>query len=212
MDFSWLSDLWNAIKGIFRKLLKIRPSEIWRELVNLYARVRRWLEWYRNNVHNHIQAMQQMRRQIYDTFFKPILTIIDTIRRAATVVGLISPKLASKLNSLFLRIEDRILRPFQLLTDRFNLVAGVLRSTLTPLGYLDRPTLLNSLWRDVRSLRAIMRNPLGGTIATGPAPTTISPQDKVANIDAYFTDASGPIAASVAAKRSTLDTFFAGPR
>lgn len=202
---NWLSDLWNGVKTLLRPLLNIKHWKVWAELWALYLRVRKWLDWYRNNVHAHLQQLQALRRQIYATFVLPILTIIDTIRRASQVVALISPKLAAKLNSIFLRIEDRLLKPFQTFTTRLNVLGNVLRSTLTPLGYFDRATLLNSAWRDVRQLREILRNPLRGIIPPAPAPAQITSAQKVANIDQYFSEGTGPVAESLQAKRDAID-------
>lgn len=202
---SWLHTLWGGIKSIARPLLNLKGSHIWRELAGLYARLKTWFDWYRNHVHAHIQQMQALRRQIYAQFFQPILTIIDTIRRAAQVVGLISPKLAAKLNGIFLRIEDRILRPFAVLTDRFNAVSNVLRSTLTPLGYLDRATLVNSLWRDIAHVRELLRNPIGGVIPPQPLPPTRTTAQVVADMDRYFLAGTGRFAARLDAQTQRIN-------
>jgi hypothetical protein len=206
--WGWLGGIFHSVVAIFAPLKNLKQWKIWNELWQLYLRVRKWLDWYRNNVHAHLQQLQALRRQIYNTFFLPILTIIDKIRRASQIVGLISPKLASKLNSIFIRIEDRILRPFQILATRFNAVAGVLRSMLTPLGYFDRATLLNSLWRDIRQLRELIRNPLRGVIPAAPAPPQTTTRQKVAQLDAFFLDGSGPLAASLTEKRRRMDDLM----
>lgn len=212
MNFSWLTDLWNGVKSLLKPLLNIAHWKVWAEIWRFYLRVRRWFDWYRNNVHAHLQQLQALRRQIYNTFFLPILRIVDTIRRVSQVVGLVNHKLAAKLNSIFFRIEGAILRPFGAFANRVNVLGNVVQSILTPLGYLDRPTLLNSMWRDVGQLREILRNPLRGVILPAGVPAGKPAARMVADLDQFFLDGTGPLAPALSAQQQRIEAEFLDSR
>jgi hypothetical protein len=175
MDFSWLGKVFNGIIGIFKKLGNLKWSDIWRGIQDILHRLKNWYEWYKTHVQQPIQQARANFRKLFNRFIQPIIGIVDTLRRITSLVGLFNKRLAAKLNSVFFRIEAALLAPMRAFLNRINSLGHVMQAFLTPLGYFDRATLLNSLWRDAKYLRHIVLNPLAGPSvmpAVPPVPTT----------------------------------------
>lgn len=197
MDWSWLGDIFSAIKSGVQWIAKHLWSDIWHHLSDLYQRIRGWYQWYQHNVQQPMQAAQQNFRKLYDHFVLPILKIVDLVRRITGLVGLFNKRLAGKLNLLFLRIEQNMLLPLQLYTQRINALSHLMGGFLTPLGFLDRATLLNSAWRDIGQLRSLLRNPYGEIVPAGTLPQTPTMHDQVLAVtDSIDTD-SGAVSSRV---------------
>jgi hypothetical protein len=204
MDFSWLGNIFNGIIGIFKKLGNLKWSDIWRGLQDVLHRLKNWYEWYKTHVQGPIQQARANFKKLHDRFILPVIRMVDTIRRITSIVGLFNKRLAAKLNSVFFRIEGALLAPMRAFLNRINSLGRVMQAFLTPLGYFDRATLLNSVWRDIGHIREIFRNPLGGSIvASGPAPR-VPIGEQVSNLNAYFQSDSGPLASAADAK---VDVF-----
>ena len=206
MDWSWLSDLFTGVVHLFDPLKGIKHWTIWTEIWKVYLKLKKWRDWYRDHVQKEIKAMQDMQRRIYNLVFKPILTIVDTIRRITGVVGIFNRGLATRLNTMFLRVEGYILEPFNALTSKFNSFERIFDAFLTPLGFFDRATLLNSIWRDFGLLRNLFRNPFGATMPPGAGATPPVFGDQVIWVSDYLQGQSSPIQPSVDA---SLQDFFA---
>ena len=175
MDFSWLFNIFGGLLKVFSPLKAIAHWKIWAELHQWYERFKKWRDWYRDHVLQPMKQMQQLQRKLYDQFFRPILSLVDHIRRLTQVVGLFNHKLANKLNLYFLRVEGFLLAPFNAMTRRVNALAGAIQGFITFLGYFDRPTLLNSLWRDAALVKETLHNPFG----QHPAAATLPPDKTV---------------------------------
>jgi hypothetical protein len=208
VDFSWLGKVFKKFKDQFGPLKAFKTWKIWSEIKNAYERWKRWRDWYKKNVQTYIDSIKKLQRQIYNTFFLPVLKVIDTLRRMSQIVGIISPKLAAKLNSVFFRIEGAILAPLRVWQNRINGMNRIMQQVLTPLGYLDRATLLTSLWRDAKYLRVIARNPLAGTFpksALPPGPTVAEQAQSVKDyLNGHPTDISADVDAGVEQFRRIL--------
>lgn len=197
MDWSWLTGLFTDLLHVFDPLKGIKHWTIWSELWHVWQTIKKWRDWYRDHVQKQIKAMQDLQRRIFNTFLKPVLTIIDTIRRITGVVGIFNKGLANRLNTLFLRVEGYILEPFNALTAKFNKMERIFDAFLTPLGYFDRATMLNSIWRDFGLLRNLFRNPFGaGAIVGGLGPTTPL-SDQTVWVTNYLTGQASPIQPSL---------------
>jgi len=209
VDFSWLTKVFNGFRKIFSPLKSLKQWKIWNEIKNAYERWKRWRDWYKKNFQTYIDSIRKLQRQIYNTFFLPVLKILDTLRRASQIVGLLNKKLAAKLNSIFFRIEGALLAPLRAWQNRINGLGHIFQAILTPLGYFDRATLLNSVWRDVGQMREILRNPLGAAIAPGAPASRIPIHEQVSNVSSYLSSGSGPIADRVNTKRDTFQQLIA---
>jgi hypothetical protein len=197
MSFNWLGSLLGSLLGKFGPLKNIQHWKIWVEMKAWYDRFKKWRDWYKQHVMAPMKQMQAMQRQLYNTFFKPLLLLVDHVRQLTSIIGIFNKKLADKLNYQFLRVESFILAPMNAMTSRVNGLGRAFTGILTPLGYLDRGTLLNSTWRDAGLIKEILHNPFeqhpaAATLA--PAPTI---SDHVTAVKEYTNSGSGPYAADV---------------
>lgn len=193
MDWSWLTNIFSAIWSAIKYIVHLKWSDIWRGLQDLVHKLRSWYAWYVANVQKPMQAAQQKMRALLDHFILPIVKVVDDIRRLLLIVGLFNQRIAAKLNLVFLNIEAKLLAPLNLYANRINLLSGMFPGFLTQLGYFDRSTLDNSIWRDVRQLREIFRNPLAGTIAQTNTPTTPAFSDSQSALAEYLESGGGPL-------------------
>lgn len=189
---TWLLTALDKLLGRFNPLKNIQHWKIWAELKAWYTRFKQWRDWYKQHVMNPMQQMQKLQRQLYDTYFAPVLNLVDHIRQLTGIIGIFNRKLAAKLNYQFLRVESYLLEPFNIVTERTNRLGYAIQGMLTPLGYLDRATLLNSIWRDAGLIKQILHNPWNQhpAAASLPAATTIS--QAADNTLAYIQTGGGP--------------------
>jgi hypothetical protein len=197
MDFSWLTNIFHGILKVFNPLKALKHWKIWAELKAWYTRFKKWRDWYRDHVLKPMRQMQQMQRQIYNQFFRPMLSLVDHIRRLTSIIGLFNRKLANKLNLYFLRVETFLLTPFNAMTRRTNLLGRAIQGVLTPLGYLDRGTLLNSVWRDAGLVKGILNNPFDQHPAAATLPPEPTTADNVAAAKQYLSNGTGRFAEDV---------------
>ena len=197
MDLSWLGAIFSPILKVLSPLKNIHQWQIWAELKNWYERFKKWRDWYKQHIMAPMKQMQQLQRQIYNQFMKPLLLLVDHIRQLTAIIGIFNKKLADKLNFQFLRIESYILAPMNSMTSRVNQLGRAMTGIVTLLGFLDRGVLLNSIWRDAGLVKEIIHNPFGQhpPAATVPAQPTL--QDRVGWTREYLNSDGGPYAADV---------------
>src|SRR5579875_47645 len=210
MDFSWLPDLFGKLLGIFNPLKAITHWRIWAELKNWYERFKKWRDWYNQHVIQPLAQMQKLQRQLFDQLFSPFLSLIDHLRQLTGIIGIFNHKLANRLNYMFLRVESYLLVPMNAITSRTNALGFAIQSILTPLGYLDRGTLLNSIWRDAALVREILHNPFEQHPPAATLPTGPTVNDKVAWAQQYLNSDTGPYADRVDQMILTYRTLKAG--
>lgn len=208
MNWSWLTGIFQTIWGIIKKIVHLKWSDIWKALQTLVQHLRNWYRWYQQNVQKQIQQARQNFRRLYDHFILPVIKVIDVIRRITQIVGLFNKRLAAKLNLVFLRIEAKLLLPLNLYLNRLNLISGMFNGFLTQLGYFDQATLDNSIWRDVRQLREIFRNPLAGVIPSATLPTSPAFQDQQSMLSDYLQNGGGDLQPRVDAAVSALQGYL----
>lgn len=194
---SWLGNIFGSFLGIFKPLASIAHWKIWAAVWDLIQRLRNWYKWYQQNVQQRMQRMRALYNHYFQTFVAPVLKIIDTIRRLTGVVGIFNRKLANHLNALFERIEGYILLPFNTIIQRINQMQRMFGGFLTPLGFFDRATLLNSFWRDVGLLRNLLENPLGSKATISPPPNLADFAKTFAPLQTYVQGQSSPIGTDV---------------
>lgn len=197
MDLGWLGDLLHGLLHVFSPLKSIAHWKIWVQIYDVYKRLKGWEDWYKKHILSQMQKWQALQHQLFNQFVAPILRIVDLVRRITGVVGIFNRALADRLNLMFLRVEGYLLLPFNKMTARVNSLGAIFRTILTPLGYFDRATLLNSIWRDIGLLATLIRNPLGGTIAKG---TSVPPPPiplRFGYMTDYLQGNSSPIQADV---------------
>lgn len=187
MDWSWLGELLHGILEILKGIKHLKWSEIWQGVQDVVQALKDWHRWYVNNVQKPIQQARTNFRKLYDHYLRPVLSLVDTLRRISGVVGLFNKRLAAKLNGIFFRIEAALLAPLRIWQNRINSLGGMMQAILTPLGYLDRATLLNSLWRDAKYLRHIVLNPLARPSTVPNVPPVPTTTENVQFVKGYST-------------------------
>lgn len=197
MDFSWLSDIFGKLLGIFSPLKSIQHWKIWAEMKAWYDRFKKWRDWYRDHILKPFQAEQKALAQLRDKFVMPVIKLIDHIRQLSQVIGIFNKGLANKLNYQFLKIETGLLSPFNAASNRINTIAGMFGGFLTGLGYFDRDTVLNSIWRDASLVKQILYNPFGKTMPAAKLPAAPTMQDRLDWTSQYIKTDSGPYAQAV---------------
>lgn len=197
MDFSWLGGIFQAAVNLLKPLTQISHWKIWAAIWDMIQRFRNWYKWYQQNVQKQIQAARARFNKVYDQFVLPILKIVDLIRRITGAVGIVNSRLAAKLNAMFLRVESYLLKPLNDVNAKLNQMARIFDGFLTPLGYLDRATLLNSLWRDIGQLKQLLVNPLGTTQPQLPIPPAAPASAGVSLVQQTIDGQQTPIADSV---------------
>ena len=193
MDFSWLTNILSGLVKVFKPLAAIKHWKVWAAIWDLIQRLRTWYKWYQQNVQARMRAILALYNRLYQRFVAPILKIVDTIRRLTGVVGIFNRKLAAKLNTLFLRVEGYLLAPLNAVVRKINAMERIFSGFLTPLGYLDRATLLNSFWRDIGHLKELWRNPFSLTFPTPATPARAPLSTSVAPLTAYLAGQSSPL-------------------
>lgn len=210
MDWSWLSGIFDNIKAIFQWVVKnLTLSNLWKGLKSIWQHLHDWYKWYQKNVQKPMQDARQNFAKLYDRYIMPILKDVNLLRRLAGLVGLFNKRLAAKLNLLFFRVEQYMLLPLQLYTSRVNALSHMMGGFLTPLGFFDNATLINSLWKNVADARAVLRNPLGEVVPAGTLPSTPTISDQAAAVSDYVSSDGGDVAASVDAAYMNFQSLIA---
>ena len=207
---SWLGNIFGSFLNIFKPLAQIAHWKIWQAIWDLIQRLRNWYKWYQQNVQKRMQAMRALYNHYFQQFVAPILKIVDTVRRLTGIVGLVNHKLAQHLNTLFERIEGYILLPFAKVIQRINTLQHMFGGFLTPLGYLDRATLLNSFWRDIGVLRGLLHDPFqagNGTPGTANLPDF---EKTFAPLKSYLQGQSSPLQTDVENDVQTFLSYLKG--
>jgi hypothetical protein len=197
MDISWLTDFVFSILNVFSPLKSIAHWKIWAELLKWYERFKKWVDWYREHVIKPMRAEQQALARIRDKFIMPVIKLIDHIRQLTQIVGIFSKGLAAKLNYQFLKVEGYLLKPFNDATARINQLYGTFGGFLTALGYFDRATLLNSIWRDAGLIRQTLWNPWNVPPESNPLPTPKPLTDVRDETVLYLNTQTGPLQTDV---------------
>jgi hypothetical protein len=207
---NWLGNLLGSLLVRLSPLKSIAHWKIWAEMKSWYDRFKKWRDWYKQHVMGPMKQMQAMQRQLYNTFFKPLLLLVDHIRQLTSIVGIFNRKLANKLNYQFLKIESYILMPMNTMTSRVNALGRTFSGFLTILGYFDRATLLNSIWRDAGLVKSILSNPLDQHPGSYTLSASTSITDMQTNTRQYLNSDTGPYAADVDQTIMTLRGYLSG--
>jgi hypothetical protein len=197
LDLGQISELFGEIKKILEWIKQKLLSHLWAAIKAILTHIHDWYKWYQDHVQKPMRQAQQNFRKMYDEMIRPILKWVDLLRRITGLVGLFNKRLAGKLNAIFFRIESDLLLPLRLYTARVNTLSHMMGGFLTPLGFFDNATLLNSIWANVADTRAILRNPLGSTVSSNGLPTTPDFNDQIIAVSDYVSTGSGDVGARV---------------
>lgn len=87
-------------------------------------------------------------RRIYDRFIKPVLDVIEIMRRVFRLLGYLGIDWARALDRKLGQLENLITLPFEWVVGKINELIGVINRIVTADGLLQRLVLINSLLRD----------------------------------------------------------------
>jgi hypothetical protein len=161
--------------GVIGHLLRAIPSAIvrglkalrhfnwhglWGKLQSWYKAYQRWTKKVHDLFFGPLDTLRKIINSIYDTFFRPLITIIDNARRLVQIIGIFDRKLAAQLDQKLWALEGKLLYPITALTQRVNRMSSYFSSIITTLGLLDRPLLLESIRRDCSQIWHVLLNPL----------------------------------------------------
>jgi hypothetical protein len=147
--------LWRGI----RALGHLKFSDIWKALKRIKKRFDDFRDWWQRNIQGPIDRIRNQIWQIYRTFFKPILRILDTFRSMIRVVALFNRKLAAKLDHRLMALESKIMWPITTALHRINDISSYVTALITTAGRLARPLLLESMRRDALLVWEVLTNP-----------------------------------------------------
>jgi len=175
-------------------LLHVKPSQIWHALKRLKERYDKFRDWYKRNVTDPIDRMKRQIMDIYDTFFKPIIRFLDSLRVFTRFIALFNRKLAAKLDARLFALEAKILWPITYSLRRLNSISSYMRAVFTALGMLDRTLLLESLRRDASLVWEVLTNPRGAIHTTRQPFASYTYSDLHNDMQVYAKTHGGPIA------------------
>jgi len=160
--------VWRGLSA----LVHLRWGDIWRWLKKQWERLKRYRRWWEDHVQAPIDRIRRNIMSLYDTFFKPIVRAIDSVRVFARFVGIFNRRLAAKIDGALFRLEAKVMWPITAMLKRVNEISSWQRAIFTRLGMLDRVLLIESLRRDAGIVWEVLTNPrarIYGPIAHPPA-------------------------------------------
>lgn len=197
MNFGWLTNIFSGILNVFSPLKAIEHWKIWAQMKTWYDTFKKWRDWYRDHILKPFKAQQAALKKLREQFVMPVIKLIDHIRQLSQVIGIFNKGLAEKLDFQFLRVEQYLLKPFNDASSRINTITSMFNGFMTPLGYFDRDTLLNSIWRDAGIIKQILYNPHNVHPAAAPLPTTQTVSAIISDAKQYLENGTGPFAKDV---------------
>lgn len=162
---TWVGNFaYNALRFIYRgfqALLHLKFSTIWNAIKRGYNRLLSWVHWYQQHVMKPLDDLRKQIYKLYNTFFRPIIQLLETFRTMVRFLSIFDKKLAALLDSKLSWLESKVMWPINQMLKRVNSISSTMRAMLTPLGMLDRVLMLESMRRDVRLIWQVLHNPLG---------------------------------------------------
>jgi hypothetical protein len=149
--------------------------------------------------------------RIYNTFFRPIIQLIESLRRVLAILKLFHIKWADRLDRRLARLEGRIMAPIYDLL-RHTSIAGSWLNLLLTLKYtLQRPIFVRTLWayqgdvvRTFWDAQSMFPPAVSGP-PTPPAPAPPTSQEIAQEWMDYLTTGGGPLATSIDAGMAQLN-------
>jgi hypothetical protein len=96
----------------------------------------------------YLDFMNKIRRQImqiYNIYFRPIIQVIETMRRMLAILRLAHIKWADKLDARLARLEAKVMWPIREMLKRTNTLPGWFNVLLTAKYLLQYPIFINSM-------------------------------------------------------------------
>ena len=149
--YYWFQDIWdNWLKGIFQSF--------WSAVVKVHD----WIESILAPIIHVIQVISNWVQWVYNTWLKPILSLISKIRGFLNILAALNIKWAQQLDQWLGKVQTYINQAFTKVMGYLNTALGLLNSLADPLGLFRKPTFVMSMRRIFPSFaRGISGMPLG---------------------------------------------------
>ncbi len=195
-----LKNVWGVLKSAVSGVLKalrtlthFKWRELWHLLKKGYDQWRKWVKWYQDHVLGPIRRMHRQLMEIYNRIFRPVLEILDMLRRTVGIIGIFNRKLARKLDSALWGLESRLLDPWYRAMRRLNSLSSWAMAIITRSGLFDRTIFVQTLRRDWKSVWKVLLNNGHFPSAGAPRVPFAGLADVHQNFMQYYRDRSGPL-------------------
>lgn len=192
--FGWIAQGFRWLGRHLEALRHLDFKHLWEKIKAGYKRLKGWIQWYQDTVQKPIQAIRDRIMGIYNTFFKPIIQFLDSLRVFIRIIGLFNRKLAAKLDARLWDLESKVMFPITYILRRVNSVSSQVRAWFTALGLLERSLLLESLRRDALLVWEVLTNPRARLFEPGAPFGSYTYSDLHVDVQVYGKTRSGPIA------------------
>jgi hypothetical protein len=223
-----LTDLGNALKaaynilsrlaGFILNLLKQLLDEVVKGILGVLQDLRNLLtDLYKDvlvPIVNGVLAIRKALLDVYQRFIRPMLIVLQNIRRVLSILAAFHIAFAQKLDSALADLEARITRPLFYLLTLVNGVANWVNLIITAGYLLQKSVFLNSLNAYIGEsinlqLNAMTAPPDPAAIAAAQAANQVpTAAQAVADFDAFLTTDSGPLPPVIAQYSAQFDTYL----
>ncbi len=195
----WVDSAMRGLAYVWRNI--IRPVLL--HIQQIFDRVRRLID---RVLKPYLDFMERIRRQIlmiYNLYFRPIIQLIESLRKMLAILRLAHIKFADKLDAQLARLEAKISWPVQEALRRTSVTGRWINVLLTAKMLLQQPILVNSLvaydgaW--INHFYNAQSKPLtpaekAELYAERPE---VTPEMAAQQVRDYFTTGGGPIALEI---------------
>jgi len=188
----------TALARAFNALLHLKPSDIWHAAKRIKKRIDDARAWWRDHVQAPLDRIRAQIHQLYRTFFRPIINIIESMRGAVRILGIFNRRLAARLDQRLAWLEGKVMWPITTMLHRLNEISSYVRAVFTASGLLDRLVVIESIRRDALLVWEVLTNPRAVIYhPTPPGPPRSAPKelhDLINAADVYLKTGGGPLA------------------
>jgi hypothetical protein len=191
----------NALAGFFRALAHLNFRAIWNALKRAYKRLKDARAWWRDHVQAPLDRIRAQIHQLYRTFFRPIINIIESMRGAVRILSIFNRRLAARLDQRLAWLESKVMWPITTMLHRLNAISSYVRALFTASGLLDRIVVIESIRRDALLVWEVLTNPRAVIYAPekpGP-PRSTRPvlREHIDDAHVYLSTGGGPLAPDI---------------
>lgn len=152
--YGLMVDVGNAFKWLWQNIVKVALTK----LVNVFFRVRAFLQRIFGPVIRWLKIARQIMDQYFNKFVKPVLNLIRHVRQVLQVFRLLGFKWAGRLDARLAQIENKIVQAYELIRQHLNEVISWVQLIVDPTFLLRRVPLFGALIRSAPELQNVLDN------------------------------------------------------
>lgn len=151
-----------------------------------------------------IRTAQAILRDIYQRFIRPVLIVLQQIRRILFILRLFHVKFAAQLDGILGRIQSKFIAPYLYVLRTINGIGNWVNLVITARGVIQRPVFLNSMyayqrqWVNMWWSGQQSQSGAGSGLSLPATPAPLTQQQVTLDFSAFVTADSGPYAAIAA--------------